>query len=59
MKKVNYAAAKIDVYVQEGAFGSERKIGGMECNGYFYGEKYYTVTSISLEKDRVVIHYKR
>lgn len=59
LKKLNYATSEIPVYVQEGAFGEPRRIYAMECAGYYYEEKEYTVASISLNKNEVIIHYKR
>ena len=58
VKKINYATAKTPVYIKEGAFGKERQLVSFDFADYYYDERDKTVTSISLEADRMVIHYK-
>ena len=58
MKKFNYAAAEIPVFLQEGASGTKRMAVSWDYGNYYFDEQDYTVTSISLKKDEVVIHYK-
>lgn len=59
MKKINYASAKIPVYLQEGVSSEViRKAISFDYAGYYTGVSEATVTSISLEPDRIIIHYK-
>lgn len=58
MKKVNYASAKLPVYLCEGVCGSERKASSWDYGNYYYDEMDRTVASISLEADKVIVYYK-
>ena len=59
LKKVNYATAKIPVYLQEG-FDPDvtRKAISFDFAGYYTGISEATVTQIELQADRIIIHYK-
>lgn len=58
IKKVNYGSAKLPVYFKEGVSGTERKAISFDFAGYYYDEKERTVTSISLDVDRITVYYK-
>ena len=58
MKKVNYATAKISVYFQNGISGEPRKATSFDYADYYYDEKERTVTSISLDPDKIIVYYK-
>lgn len=58
MRKINYRTLQLPVYLQEGAYGTKRKAESWDFGNYYYDEKDYTVTSISLKKDEVIVHYK-
>lgn len=58
LKKVNYANSEIPVYMQSGTNGESRKAESMDYADYYYEERARTVTMITLQKDRMVIHYK-
>lgn len=58
LRKINYGAAQLPVYLQEGAFGPKRKAVSFDYNGYYFDEQDYTLNSISIRKDHIVIHYK-
>ena len=58
MRKVNYASAKLPVFLQEGICGSPRKATNWDFGNYYFDEQDRTVTSISLEANRVIVYYK-
>lgn len=58
LKKVNYACAKVPVYLQNGISGTPRKADSTDYADYYYDEKERTVTSISLAPDKITVYYK-
>ena len=58
MKKFNGKTVQLPVYFQEGLMGEPRKVVSFDFGDYYYEEKYKTVMSVDLCKDKVVIYYK-
>lgn len=58
VKKINYASAKLPIYMKCGLGGYEIKVTSWDCNGYCFEEQDRTVMSISIEEEKVIIYYK-
>ena len=59
INKINYCTARLPVYLQERAFGEVTQVESFAFADNYYPQKYDTVTSISIDKDRITIHYKK
>lgn len=57
-RKVNYGSARLPVYVQNGISGAPRKLNGPDFADYYYEEADKTVSSISIEADKIIVYYK-
>lgn len=58
VKKINYGTAALPVYIQEGVFGEQKEVKSFAFAGHHFDEQDKTVTTISLRKDKMIIHYK-
>lgn len=58
VKKINYATARLPVYMQEGISGEQKEVKSFDFAGYHFDEQDKTVTTISLCKDKMIIYYK-
>lgn len=55
--KINTGIIQLPVYLRDGAYGKQRKLEQSEiCGGHFMEEN-ATFETISILRDRVIIHY--
>lgn len=59
LNKINCKTAQQPVFLQDGAFGDYREVTPSDLAGHHYDEKEYTVASISIKDDKIVVHYIR